>query len=71
MYSIATFFGNVPWLGVYVGKIPAVTGNLMVLLNRCAECVKARLQRGSGRKDLFYYLVCLLAYAPCDILPAH
>ena len=55
--SIATFFGHVPWLGVYVGKIPAATGNLMVLLNNCADRVKARLKRGSEKKDLFHYLV--------------
>ena len=60
--SIATFFGHVPWLGVYVGKIPAATGNLMVLLNNCADRVKARLKRGSEKKDLFHYLASRLSF---------
>ena len=55
--SIATLFGHVPWLGVYLGKIPAATGNLVVLLNACAERTIARLKRGSEKKDLFHYLV--------------
>ncbi len=55
--SIATLFGHVPWLGVYVGKIPAATGNLSILLNRCAECAATRVKKGSAEKDLFYYLV--------------
>ena len=55
--SIATFFGHVPWLGMYFGKIPAATGNLVVLLNACAERTAARLKRGSEKKDLFHYLV--------------
>ena len=46
-----------PWLGVYLGKIPAATGNLVVLLNACAERKIARLKRGSEKKDLFHYLV--------------
>ena len=46
-----------PWLGVYVGKIPAATGNLSILLNRCIECATARVQKGSEKKDLFPYLV--------------
>ncbi|KAM5537036.1 hypothetical protein V8D89_009365 [Ganoderma adspersum] len=53
---IATLFGHVPWLGVYLGKIPAATGNLVVLLNACAERTAARLKRGSEKKDLFHYL---------------
>ncbi|KAM5536735.1 hypothetical protein V8D89_009574 [Ganoderma adspersum] len=53
---IATFFGHVPWLGMYFGKIPAATGNLVVLLNACAERTAARLKRGSEKKDLFHYL---------------
>ncbi|KAI0687966.1 high nitrogen upregulated cytochrome P450 monooxygenase 2 [Cerioporus squamosus] len=53
---IATFFGHVPWLGVYIGKIPAATGNLNILLNRCIECTVARVKKGSEMKDLFHYL---------------
>ncbi|PIL26706.1 cytochrome P450 [Ganoderma sinense ZZ0214-1] len=53
---IATFFGHMPWLGVYIGKIPAATGNLVVLLNNCVKCTTARLTRGSEKKDLFHYL---------------
>ncbi|KAI0687969.1 high nitrogen upregulated cytochrome P450 monooxygenase 2 [Cerioporus squamosus] len=53
---IATFFGHLPWLGVYVGKIPAATGNLIILLNRCVECTAARVKKGSEKKDLFHYL---------------
>ncbi|KAI1791471.1 high nitrogen upregulated cytochrome P450 monooxygenase 2 [Ganoderma leucocontextum] len=53
---IASFFGHVPWLGMYFGKIPAATGNLVVLLNSCAERTTARLKRGSEKKDLFHYL---------------
>ena len=50
-------FGHVPWLGMYFGKIPAATGNLVVLLNACAERTAARLKRWSEKKDLFHYLV--------------
>ena len=46
-----------PWLGVYIGKIPAVTGKLEVMLIKGVQCVTARLERGSERKDLFHYLV--------------
>ncbi|RDX41687.1 high nitrogen upregulated cytochrome P450 monooxygenase 2 [Lentinus brumalis] len=53
---IATFFGHMPWLGVYIGKIPAATGNLNILLNRCIECTVARVKKGSEKKDLFHYL---------------
>ncbi|RPD52781.1 cytochrome P450 [Lentinus tigrinus ALCF2SS1-7] len=53
---IATFFGHLPWLGVYIGKIPAATGNLSILLNRCVECATARVKKGSEKKDLFHYL---------------
>ena len=55
--SIATFFGHVPWLGVYVGKIPGATGSLEVLLSNSIQRATARLKRGSERKDLFHYLV--------------
>ncbi|KAI0755286.1 high nitrogen upregulated cytochrome P450 monooxygenase 2 [Daedaleopsis nitida] len=53
---LATFIGHVPWLGVYIGKIPAATGNLIILLNSCMECAVERVKRGSKTKDLFHYL---------------
>ncbi|KAM5536745.1 hypothetical protein V8D89_009584 [Ganoderma adspersum] len=53
---ISTFFGHVPWLGVYAGKIPAATGNLEVFLKDSIQRAATRLQRGSERKDLFHYL---------------
>ena len=46
-----------PWLGVYVGKIPGATGNLQILLDHCVRFTMARVQRGSDTKDLFHYLV--------------
>ena len=55
--SIATFFGHVPWLGVYISKIPALTGNLALLLNHCVNFTTARVEKGSEKKDLFHYLV--------------
>lgn len=69
--SIATFFGHVPWLGVYIGKIPAAAGKLGALLKSCAECTKARMQRGSKTKDLFYYLVVILFSADKVMLIDH
>ena len=64
--SIATFFGHLPWLGVYVGKIPAATGNLNKLLNHCVACAIARVQRGSKTKDLFHYLVSMSSSSRVD-----
>ena len=49
-----------PWLGVYVGKIPGATGNLQILLDHCVRFTTARVQRGSDTKDLFHYLVRVL-----------
>ena len=47
--SIATFFGHVPWLGVYVGKIPGATGSLEVLLSNSIQRATARLKYKATR----------------------
>ena len=65
---ISTFFGQMPWLGIYIGKIPGATGNLKVLLDRCVSFTIARVKRASEKKDLFYYLVrCPSSHINCLI----
>ncbi|TFK79961.1 high nitrogen upregulated cytochrome P450 monooxygenase 2 [Polyporus arcularius HHB13444] len=51
-----TFFGHVPWLGVYFGFLPAATRPIKSLLAACKGLVKQRMQRGSRTRDLFHYL---------------
>ena len=65
---IATFFGQLPWLGIYVGKIPGATGNLKILLDHCISFTNARVKRGSEKKDLFHYLVRRLSSACFQLL---
>lgn len=52
-----TFFGHVPWLGVYFGHIPAATKPVKTLLNRCQEFTVQRIRQGSQIRDLFHFLV--------------
>ena len=55
--SAMTFFGHMPWLGVYFGHIPAATQPIKSLLDRCEELTSQRIQRGSRIRDLFHYIV--------------
>ncbi|RDX51299.1 high nitrogen upregulated cytochrome P450 monooxygenase 2 [Lentinus brumalis] len=51
-----TFFGHVPWLGVYFGYLPAATRPIKSLLTACKGLVEQRMQQGSRTRDLFHYL---------------
>ncbi|KAI0808392.1 high nitrogen upregulated cytochrome P450 monooxygenase 2 [Fomes fomentarius] len=51
-----TFFGHVPWLGIYFGHIPAATKPVKTLLNRCQEFTVQRIRQGSQIRDLFHFL---------------
>ncbi|PIL25572.1 cytochrome P450 [Ganoderma sinense ZZ0214-1] len=54
--ALATFFGHVPWLGVYVGHIPGAAWPLNSLHRHGEKCAAKRLARGSTTSDLFHYL---------------
>ncbi|PIL26841.1 cytochrome P450 [Ganoderma sinense ZZ0214-1] len=54
--QVATFLGQIPWLGVYLGYIPGITGLLKVLLEYALNETTRRLAQGSSTRDLFYYL---------------
>ncbi|RPD60593.1 high nitrogen upregulated cytochrome P450 monooxygenase 2 [Lentinus tigrinus ALCF2SS1-7] len=54
--AIGTTFGQLPWLGIYVGRIPGAARKLTTLWNTARELAKKRLERGSTKPDLFYYL---------------
>ena len=57
--SPATFLGHVPWLGVYMGKVPAAADQLQKLMAYCRTRAQKRLERSPVlKKDLFHYLVC-------------
>ncbi|PIL27952.1 hypothetical protein GSI_15693 [Ganoderma sinense ZZ0214-1] len=54
--QVATFLGQIPWLGVYLGHVPGITGPLNVLLEYAQKETTRRLAQGSSTRDLFYYL---------------
>ncbi|OBZ68837.1 hypothetical protein A0H81_11384 [Grifola frondosa] len=49
-------FGHVPWLGVYVGKIPMVAGTLKQFIIFGRKRTEERIKNGSLSRDLFHYL---------------
>ena len=57
----ATFFANVPWLGIYVGKIPALVRPVQMFISHGQKSAERRMIRGSTTRDLFHYLVCHLS----------
>ena len=61
---------HAPWIGVYLRKIPAITGPLHTLIARCGEQAKTRLARGSETRDLFYFLVSPARPPPASGPPA-
>ncbi|KAI0711780.1 high nitrogen upregulated cytochrome P450 monooxygenase 2 [Cerioporus squamosus] len=52
----ATFFAKVPWLGVYVGRIPGAARPLQTLHAISRKLVSERLKIGTKSRDLFHYL---------------
>nr|VWO94473.1 Cytochrome P450 monooxygenase AKT7 (EC (AK-toxin biosynthesis protein 7) [Ganoderma boninense] len=54
--QVATFLGQVPWLGVYLGYVPGITGPLNMLLEYAQKETERRLAEGTSIRDLFYYL---------------
>ena len=57
----AAFFANVPWLGIYVGKIPALVRPVQISISHGQKSAERRVIRGSTTRDLFHYLVCHLS----------
>ncbi|KAI0641498.1 high nitrogen upregulated cytochrome P450 monooxygenase 2 [Trametes meyenii] len=55
-WPAATFLGNVPWLGPYVGYLPAASASVNRMLSYCRTFTLERIKRGSIRKDVFHYL---------------
>ena len=55
------FLGHVPWLGVYLGKIPSATGPMKMMQDNGRRLARERLERGSKTRDLYHYLVSRLA----------
>ncbi|KAI0761269.1 high nitrogen upregulated cytochrome P450 monooxygenase 2 [Trametes elegans] len=54
--SIATFLGNVPWLGVYLGYLPFASATVHKVITYCRTFTLQRLQHPSQRRDIFHYL---------------
>ncbi|KAH9852366.1 high nitrogen upregulated cytochrome P450 monooxygenase 2 [Lenzites betulinus] len=52
----STFISHVPWLGPYVGRIPAVSSAQAQMIAYTKQLVLQRLRRGTALKDLFHYL---------------
>ncbi|KAI0706673.1 high nitrogen upregulated cytochrome P450 monooxygenase 2 [Earliella scabrosa] len=53
---LSHLFAHLPWLGVYVGKIPGAAGSLDTLFSFAREFASQRLRHGSASPDLFHYL---------------
>ena len=48
---------TLPWLGVYLGKIPSAAGAMVAFQENARRLAKERLERGSETRDLYHYLV--------------
>ncbi|KAI0331729.1 high nitrogen upregulated cytochrome P450 monooxygenase 2 [Cubamyces sp. BRFM 1775] len=53
---IGTFLSHVPWLALYLARIPGATLSVQRVLAHSEDLTKKRLQNGSRHKDLFHYL---------------
>ncbi|RPD57205.1 high nitrogen upregulated cytochrome P450 monooxygenase 2, partial [Lentinus tigrinus ALCF2SS1-7] len=53
---IVTILHTLPWLGIYLGKIPSATGPMHVMQDNGRRLAKERLERGSKTRDLYHYL---------------
>ncbi|KAI0690887.1 high nitrogen upregulated cytochrome P450 monooxygenase 2, partial [Cerioporus squamosus] len=53
---VCTVLHTLPWLGIYLGKIPSVTGPMRVMQDNGRRMAKERLERGSITRDLYHYL---------------
>ena len=56
-YRAAAFLGNVPWLGSYLGQIPALVRPLHTFVTHGKNAMVKRMARGSTIRDLFHHLV--------------
>ncbi|KAM5541672.1 hypothetical protein V8D89_004653 [Ganoderma adspersum] len=54
--EIAYFLGQIPWLGAYLGYLPGVGGAVSAAWEHCRKKTIKRLERGSSRRELLYYL---------------
>ncbi|OSC97576.1 high nitrogen upregulated cytochrome P450 monooxygenase 2 [Trametes coccinea BRFM310] len=50
------FMSHVPYLGLYVARLPGVSSTIYRLLSYSKSMVLNRIKRGSERKDIFHYL---------------
>ena len=55
--SVCTIMHTLPWLGVYLGKIPSAAGAMVAFQENARRLAKERLERGSETRDLYHYLV--------------
>ncbi|RDX51365.1 cytochrome P450 [Lentinus brumalis] len=53
---VCTVLHTLPWLGIYLGKIPSVVKPMLLLQENGRQMAKARLERGSKTRDLYHYL---------------
>ena len=57
MRSVGIFFGHIPYIGVWIGLIPAAAAPLNALIKYGEACAARRVSQGSKTRDLFHYLV--------------
>ncbi|TFK79033.1 high nitrogen upregulated cytochrome P450 monooxygenase 2 [Polyporus arcularius HHB13444] len=53
---VCTVLHTLPWLGIYLGKIPSVVKPMLLLQENGRQMAKKRLERGSKTRDLYHYL---------------
>ena len=53
------FLSHIPWIGDYLGSFPPIAGRVYRVVTYCEGLTKKRLERGSIKKDLYHYLVCI------------
>ena len=61
--------GHLPWLGIYMGRVPFAAGLMKQLLDYGEERATIRIKNGSLARDLFHYLVSATPIIPRDASP--
>ncbi|PIL25991.1 cytochrome P450 [Ganoderma sinense ZZ0214-1] len=54
--AVGSFFGHVPYVGVWIGLIPAAVAPLNTLIKYGEACAALRVSQGSKTHDLFHFL---------------
>ena len=57
MHSVGSALSHVPYVGIWIGLVPAVAAPLKALIKYGEACVARRLSQGSKTHDLFHFLV--------------